>query len=142
MTTYAKYDAVSYNRHAFYSLLEDNVGHTPSLSGESNAYWGCYARGGSDGAQGAQGAQGDPGGDANHWAIQEVPTGTMDGSNKSFTVAHTPTGLIEIWWGSGLGAAYMKYGTDYTYSGTAITLITFAPDAAQGEYMLVRYPYA
>jgi hypothetical protein len=66
----------------------------------------------------------------------------MDGSNKSFTVAHTPTGLIEIWWGSGLGAAYMKYGTDYTYSGTAITLITFAPDAAQGEYMLVRYPYA
>lgn len=135
-TTYKKYDGVSYNGAGFFSRIEDNLGHTPPADGTSDAYWYCYAQ------RGPQGVQGDPGGEANHWAIQETPTGTMDGSNKSFTLAHTPTGMVELWWGSGLGLAYMVYGVDYTYSGTAVTLITFAPDAAIGERLKARYPYA
>ena len=136
-TTYAKYDSVtSAEGNQYLSLIENNLAHTPPTDGTDSVYWACYAR------RGPQGIQGDPGGDANHWAIQETPTGTMDGSNKSFTVAHTPTGVVELWWGSGLGLVYMVYGVDYTYSGTAVTLITFAPDAAKGEYLKARYPYA
>lgn len=94
------------------------------------------------GTNGTNGAPGAPGGDANHWATQETPSGTKDGANKSFTLAHTPTGMVEVFWGSGLGLAYMVYGEDYNYSGTALTLITFAPNAAEGDSLLARYPYA
>lgn len=110
---------------------------TPITSPSASTFTGLWKK-----YKGEVGATGAPGGDANHWAIQETPTGTMDGSNKSFTVAHTPTGIVELWWGSGLGLVYMVYGVDYTYSGTAVTLITFAPDAAKGEYLRARYPYA
>lgn len=88
-----------------------------------------------------KGAQGEPGGDSNNWAIQETPSGSQNGSNKSFTLAHTPTGVVEVMFGSGGGAAYMINGIDYTYTGTDLTLITFAPNVAEGDTFRVRYPY-
>lgn len=89
---------------------------------------------------GKEGPQGDPGDPNVSWAIQEVPSGTKNGINKSFTLAHTPVGIVEIYWGSGLGCAYMVYNVDYTYSGKALTLTTFAPEST--DYFVVRYPYA
>lgn len=135
-TTYAKYDSVtSAEGNQYLSLIENNLAHTPPTDGTDSVYWACYARRGPDGPQG------DPGGEVDNWSIQEIPTGVMDGSNKSFTIAHTPTGTVEVLWGSGLGSVIMINGIDYTYTDTALTLITFAPDASKGEYMRVRYPY-
>ena len=136
-TTYAKYDAVTYGRHAFYSLIENNLNHTPNSGGISNAYWGVYAVGGVDGDQGPQGVQGDPGGEANHWAIQETPTGAMDGTNKSFTLAHTPTSPVIVIF----NGREFQDTIDYSSTGTALTLITFAPNDAVGDRFWVRYTY-
>lgn len=122
------------------TTLGDGEDATITNSGDQNAA--IFDFGLPRGDRGYQGIQGDPGGDANHWAIQETPSGTQDGSNQSFTLAHTPTGIVEVMWGAGLGLAYMVDGVDYTHSGTALTLITFAPNAGDGDYLLVRYPYA
>jgi hypothetical protein len=75
------------------------------------------------------------------WAVQETPSGTMDGANQTFTLAHTPITTVELYWGSGLGLAYMTYGIDYTVSGTTITLVTFAPNSVDGDYLRARYQY-
>jgi hypothetical protein len=104
------------------------------LAGDFVGLWKNY--------KGYQGIQGDPGGEANHWATQETPSGTKDGANKSFTLAETPTGVVELWWGSGIGLAYLVYGIDYTNSGQTLTTITFAPNLANGDRFLARYPYA
>ena len=93
---------------------------------------------GPTGPQGEVGAQGPPGGDANHWAIQEVPTGTQNGTNKSFTLAHAPAGAVRITYN---GIEYQDT-VDYYYVGTALTLIPFAPNAAEGDRFWVTYPYA
>lgn len=93
---------------------------------------------GATGAAGLQGPQGDPGGDANHWAIQEVPSGTQNGVNKSFTMAQIPTGVVSVFY----QGVMQKNTIDYSYVGTALTLITFAPNAANGDWLCVTYPYA
>lgn len=87
---------------------------------------------------GPGGIQGAPGGDANHWAIQEVPTGDQDGSNQSFTLGNTPTGAVVCIY----NGREMQNTVDYSYTGTALTLITFYPNASDGDRFWVRYPYA
>lgn len=133
-TTYAKYDGVSYAGAGFFSRIEDNIGHTPPSNGTSNAYWYCYAQ------RGLVGAQGDPGGEAKHWELQEVPTGTKDGANKSFTLDHTPTGQVVVVFN------HVEYQDtiDYSHSGTALTIISddIVPNDAEGDRFWVRYPYA
>lgn len=84
-----------------------------------------------------KGAQGDPGGEGNSWAIQEVPSGTQNGSNKSFTLAQTPAGVVAIYF----NGQQMRNGVDYSYTGTALTLITFAPSASEGDWLAASYPY-
>lgn len=75
------------------------------------------------------------------WSIHETPSGTMNGTNQTFTLAHTPINTVELYWGSGLGLAYMTHGVDYTVSGTTITLITFAPNSGNGDYLRAKYQY-
>jgi hypothetical protein len=93
--------------------------------------------GGLPGRKGDKGDKGDHG-DNFVWAYQEVPTGTQDGSNQSFTLAHSPVGKVVCIY-NGLE---MQDTVDSSYSGTALTLITFAPNASAGDRFWVRYPYA
>lgn len=71
------------------------------------------------------------------WSIQEVPTGTKNGSNKAFTLAHTPVGTVSVVFN---GLEYQN-GVDYSDSGTTLTLITFAPNDAESDKFWVTYPY-
>jgi hypothetical protein len=134
-TTYKKYDGVSYNGAGFFSRIEDNLGHTPPADGTSDAYWYCYAQ------RGIIGLQGPSGGVANHLAYEE-PAGTKDGVNKDFTLAHTPTGPVLLFYGSAGSLALMLYGDAFSNVLTALTTITFAPNTAEGDQFIAIYPYA
>ena len=106
---------------------------TPIVSPAASDFTGLWKK-----YKGEVGPQGDPGGDANHWATQEIPSGTQNGINKAFTLEQTPTGVVSVFY-NGL---MQKNTVDYSYSGTALTLITFAPDASDGDWLCVTYPYA
>lgn len=57
------------------------------------------------------------------WYQDEVPSGTKNGSNKTFTLAHTPSNVVFLF----LNGQYLVGGgTDYTRTGTSITM-TVAP---------------
>lgn len=84
-----------------------------------------------------KGIKGDPGGEIGNWAIQEVPSGTQNGSNKNFVLGHTPTGPVSVKYN---GLEYQN-SVDYSYSDTVLTLITFAPNSAEGDRFWVTYPY-
>lgn len=72
-----------------------------------------------------------------NWSIRETPSGSVDGSNTTFTLAHTPVSGKEAVYLDGLlmepGA-----GNDYTISGATITMLS-AP--ATGQRLRVIYPY-
>jgi len=61
------------------------------------------------------------------FADNEIPSGTIDGSNTTFTLAHSPspTASLELF----LNGQFVAQGSDYTLSGSTITF-TFAPDAS------------
>lgn len=62
----------------------------------------------------------------------EVPSGTIDGTNTTFTIANTPTTAIKLY----LNGIRQKLSTDYTFSGTTITFTT-APTS--GDLLLTDY---
>ena len=131
-TTYAKYDTVtSAEGNQYLSLIEDNLAHTPPTDGTDSVYWACYAR------AGLQGPKGDAGVAATNQSV-EAPSGTMDGSNQTFTLAHTPAGNIQLFY-SGImlreGA-----GHDFTISGTTITLLG-SIQPVLGENLMAVYLY-
>ena len=64
-------------------------------------------------------------------AIGEVPAGTIDGSNPTFTLAHTPIGGIMLWRDSVL----MYPGVHYTLSGTTITYLDGNQPATGGAHL-------
>ena len=74
-------------------------------------------------------------------SIEEVPDGTKNGTNKTFTLDHTPVGAVAIFYGDVGGCTRMRYGTNFTVSGTTITLITFAPNDADGDVFFASYNY-
>lgn len=83
------------------------------------------------------GPKGDAGGLAGHIAIgTDAITGDKNGSNKIFTLAHTPTGEPGIFYNGQL----LTLNSDYTRIGTQITLVYVAP--ASGEVLSAIYPYA
>lgn len=67
--------------------------------------------------------------------LSETPSGTINGSNPTFTLAHTPTTNVRLFRN---GRAY-QLGTDYTVSGTTITTVTFVPTT--GQLLTAMYGY-
>lgn len=65
----------------------------------------------------------------------ETPTGTVDGTNVTFTLAHIPIASTVALYLNGL---LQTLGTDYTISGKTITMAV-APN--QGSTLLVNYSY-
>jgi hypothetical protein len=69
------------------------------------------------------------------FVVRETPTGTINGSNTTFTLANTPLSGTEVVFLNGIlqdaGA-----GNDYTISGGTITFLT-AP--ATGDKIRVNY---
>ncbi len=68
--------------------------------------------------------------------IQEVPTGTIDGVNDTFTLSQTPTGnaSVKIY----LDGLFQRQGTDYTLSGVTVT---FAAAPSTGQTIDANYDY-
>jgi hypothetical protein len=68
--------------------------------------------------------------------IQEIPTGTLNGTNLSFTLSQTPlAGTLTL-----LVNIPQVSGTDYTLAGTTITF-TNAPKAADAGWFTAIYSY-
>lgn len=86
--------------------------------------------------RGTTGPPGPPGPDVN-FADSEIPSGTVDGINQVFTVAHTPnpTASLQVYLN---GLLQHGSGSDYTFSGTSITF-TIAP--LVGSMIVVSYRY-
>ena len=70
------------------------------------------------------------------WSINEIPTGSINGVNMVFTLAHTPIDQIMLY----LNGQYMTVGAgeDYTISGSTITMDS-APIV--GDKIRSNYPY-
>jgi hypothetical protein len=131
-TTYAKYDSVtSAEGNQYLSRIENNLAHTPPTDGTDSAYWACYAR------RGPQGIKGDAGTAATNQSV-EAPSGTMNGSNQTFTLAHTPAGNIQLFYGGLMLREGVGY--DFTISGTTITLLGDIKPVA-GENLMAVYLY-
>ena len=65
---------------------------------------------------------------------EEVPSGLINGSNTTYTLANTPTaGTVKVYLN---GQRLRAGGNDYTFSGTTITMVS-AP--LTGEYLVVDY---
>ena len=91
---------------------------------------------GETGLTGLQGPKGDPGTGATNWSM-ESPSGTKNGSNKTFTLLHVPAGNILLFFG---GQALTEGATDdFTIVDDTITLITIAPES--DERLMAYYPY-
>lgn len=60
---------------------------------------------------------------------RETPSGTVNGSNTSFTLANTPPSGIDLF----QDGIYLTPTTDYSVSGTTITMVT-APATGQSLY--------
>jgi hypothetical protein len=79
---------------------------------------------------------GPTGGSINNPVLNEVPSGSINGSNVTFTIAHTPYGgAISLFQN---GSLRNPGGNDYSFSGTTITFIT-APQV--GDILLSNYFY-
>ena len=69
------------------------------------------------------------------WEPQEVPTGTIDGTNTTFTLAATPVdGTEEVY----VDGVQMLRGTDYTITGGAIEFVSGSTPGT-GEALWVNY---
>ena len=70
------------------------------------------------------------------WSMNEVPSGTINGTNVTFTILNTPIGEIMLY----LNGQYMTPGAsdDYTLSTTTITMAV-AP--VSGDKLRVNYRY-
>jgi hypothetical protein len=64
---------------------------------------------------------------------QETPSGTINGSNKVFTLANTPDDSANV--AVHVDGLFQRTTTDYTISGTTITFVT-APALGQDVFVL------
>ena len=68
--------------------------------------------------------------------IAETPAGTLNGSNRDFTLAYTPVGGVCLY----VNGLRMKEGLDYTLSGKTITF-TAPATPKPGDVLLADYNY-
>ncbi len=93
---------------------------------------------GATGATGLQGPKGDAATGATNWSFNETPSGTMNGTNQTFTLAHTPAGQIMLAW----NGVVLKEGAgcSFTISSATITLLGDVKPGL-GDTLLAFYPY-
>lgn len=81
----------------------------------------------------AAGATFQSAGASGGFVVGETPSGTVDGANKAYTLAHTPvTGSVVVY----QNGARLKLTTDYTLSGSTVTFVV-APVA--NDILLADY---
>lgn len=74
---------------------------------------------------------------SSHYSPRETPSGTLNSSNVTFTLAHTPVGSSEHVYLNGI-LQNKNSSIDYSISGVTITF-SFAPDST--DSILVTYWY-
>lgn len=88
------------------------------------------------------GASSGGGGTVPHFADEETPGGTIDGSNTAFTLANAPNPAASLILvhasGAGGGSVLQPGGVDFTLTGASIAMAT-AP--AVGDTLLAWYRY-
>lgn len=74
--------------------------------------------------------------DGTFWVTNEIPTGTINGSNKVFTLAGTPNPAadLEVW----INGQKLELTTNYSLSGDTLTMVR-AYAAAEVESFYVNY---
>lgn len=72
------------------------------------------------------------------WVFQEIPSGTLDGSNKTFGLAHTPLGSSLSLYVNGV-LQKAGAGNDYTIATATITVEAAAPAPVSGDNLLAIY---
>ena len=74
--------------------------------------------------------------DGTFWVTNEIPTGSINGSNKAFTLAGTPNPAtdLEVW----VNGQKLELTEDYTLSGDELTMIR-AYASAEVESFYVNY---
>lgn len=84
----------------------------------------------------AERGMGTGGGATINFADDETPSGTLNGSNTAFTLAHTPSpsGSLQLY----LNGVLQVPGTDFTLSGASITM-TVAPASTDTLKAWYRY---
>jgi hypothetical protein len=72
-----------------------------------------------------------------HWAYNETPSGTINGTNVNFTLAHTPNpaNSLKLF----LNGYQLVYGVDFTLSGSTITMVNIIPKT--GDTLIGDYRY-
>lgn len=79
------------------------------------------------------------------WSWQEIPSGTIDGSNKTFTLAHTPYfgagGRILLTWNGLVMTPGTSGSSDYQLSGTTITIDSSVSAPVAGDLLTATYFY-
>ncbi len=78
-----------------------------------------------------------PGGASANIAVDETPSGTVDGVNATFTLAHTPVGGMFLYVSS-IGKCWA--GVQYNLVGNSITF-TAGNIPATGDLISATYPY-
>lgn len=81
----------------------------------------------------------NPSGTTLNFANNETPSGTINGSNAVFTLAHSPspTSSLEIF----LNGQFFTQGSDYTLSGATITFSSAPPAFFSGKPFVAFYQY-
>ncbi len=88
--------------YGYYSLQNNNTGHTPPTDGSDNAYWSCFAWKGDKGDKGEKGDKGDKGdtGPQGPQGEQGIPgtsdTWTAAGETWTYAGADSPTFTFTI----------------------------------------------
>ena len=116
-TTYTIDDGIFYLNSSYVSLVSNNVNLPPNLN---PSQWQLIAAG-----------------SLINYSDAELPSGTIDGSNVSFTLAHTPNPAASLILTSGM---VLRQGSDYTISGATITF-TIGAQPKVGETVQAWYRY-
>jgi len=71
------------------------------------------------------------------WVENEVPSGTVNGSNVTFTITHQPTEVmaVEVF----VNGLRKRYTTDFTIAGTLNKTITFTTAPVTDSNVWVSY---
>lgn len=81
----------------------------------------------------------DSGAPASHFADAETPSGALNGTNQTYTLAHTPVTAASLrLYANGV---LLLQGTDYTLATATITLTNLKPNSANNEWLLAYYRY-